>query len=285
MIFRKTIFSSISGYIKYRLSRYYSNNLQNAFVLTKDAMSHVLISNNTHEPEVIFYIKFFSKKKSDFLIDIGANTGLVSSQLTNNFKEIHLFEPNEICMNICKSNLLINAGKSNNYFYEYGISNKEMSTNLTIPKNNYGGAFIKNNNLYSEKVLVGKDGNKSINNNLYTEKKIMLKNGNIEFNKLFKSLKKRGLKDGVVKIDVEGYELIVLEAILSSLKMDNLIIFFELWDFSKELEILLKKNSIDKIKFIKKKKGINVKWIIEDKTLKDIKTNFQSGTYIINAEK
>ena len=54
-----------------------------------------------HEPLITKIISYFNKEGfNDFFLDVGANIGISTCQNGNDFKEVHLFEPNPLCRNI-----------------------------------------------------------------------------------------------------------------------------------------------------------------------------------------
>ena len=94
-----------------------------------------------------------------------------------------------------------------------------------------GGAFVKNNNEYSDEILGKKDGFDSINKENYFIKTVKVKNSEKVFSNLFSLLISENLTNGIIKIDVEGYERKVLLAIAKTLPLSiKLSIVFENWD-------------------------------------------------------
>ena len=125
--------------------------------------------------------------------------------------------------------------------------------NLKIPKHNFGGAFLEENNEYSDETLLEKDGFhvNEIHNYITTE--INIESGDFLNENVFNEFKKE--YKGVVKIDVEGYELQILELILNTINVSKVVIIFENWqNLDKEIiEKMIVKNNFSsfKIKYIK----------------------------------
>lgn len=222
----------IRGKLKNLIFDKLTSNSPNIFLRGGDVISRTALIEGIHEKSLTKLIQEFSKQGlSDFFIDIGANIGLNSCQSGSNFKKIVCFEPNPLCVHILKANLEISLIKDSFAIYEYALGESDCELELHIPKNNWGGAFIKSTNCYSEEVLAAKDGFKTLNTNNYIKKIINVKSATNELKYVFNELKSNGFKNGVIKIDVEGYEKYVLEGIAKSIPPEfEVVICFENWD-------------------------------------------------------
>ena len=148
---------------------------------------------------------------NDFLIDIGANIGLTTCFSGKGFSNIFCFEPNPQVFRILQTNVEITFGlDSKVVLNNFGLGDSDAELELTIPKNNYGGAYIKQGNTYSNDILLQKD-NITDPSNAYNYIGVSIKNAEEQLGNLFAGIP-IGSK-GVIKIDVEGYEPYVLEAI------------------------------------------------------------------------
>ncbi|WPE17784.1 FkbM family methyltransferase [Candidatus Thioglobus autotrophicus] len=156
---------------------------------------------------------------SDFLIDIGANIGLTTCFSGKGFSNIFCFEPNPQVFRILQTNVEITFGLDNKVVLNnFGLGDSDTELELTIPKNNYGGAYIKQGNTYSNDILLQKD-NITDPSNAYDYIGVSIKNAEEQLGQLFADIPV-GSK-GVIKIDVEGYEPYVLEAIGKALPENN----------------------------------------------------------------
>ena len=152
------IIKNIIKYIFFKVATSRSNNL---FVKGSDRLSIAPQIEGLHEAPVSNYIKFSATQnnKSDFLIDIGANIGLISCQTGKYFKKIICYEPNPLCCNILKVNTSISLDKLKVEIFEFGLGTKNEYLELWVPKKNWGGAFIRSNdNSYNDTMLAKKDG-------------------------------------------------------------------------------------------------------------------------------
>ena len=225
------IIKNIIKYIFFRAATTKSNNL---YVRGSDRLSIAPQIEGLHEAAISNYIKFSATQnnKSDFLIDIGANIGLISCQTGNHFKKVICYEPNPLCCHILKVNTAISLKKLNVKIYEFGLGTQDEDLELWIPKKNWGGAFIRSkDNFYSDDILAKKDGFINLDKKNYIIENVKIYNGSNNLSELFKDLSSSNLINGVIKIDVEGMEQSILESISKVLpKNINVDIIFENWD-------------------------------------------------------
>jgi FkbM family methyltransferase len=202
------------------------------FFLAGDNLPIEPLVTGEYEPHIRDLIDYAAAcGNSDFLIDIGANIGLTSCQSGRHFKELHLFEPNPTCAAILKLNAQIALIGSNYHIHEYGLGEADRIASLKVPVGNMGGAFINDGvNSYSEEILAMKDNFTSIDAKNYLEESISIKSAQTVMKDLFQTLLAKGLNGGVIKIDVEGYEPVILDAITQVPKEMSLTIIFESWD-------------------------------------------------------
>tara|TARA_B100000003_G_C10850806_1_gene338902 strand:- start:69 stop:842 length:774 start_codon:yes stop_codon:yes gene_type:complete len=167
-----------------------------------------------------FFSDFLKKmnKKYEF-IDIGANQGIYSliAAKNRNFKKIFAFEPVNQTFELLKKNIKINKFK-NIIAKKYAISTYNGNVKILIKKNHSGSATIKSRYSCS-----------------YTNTSV-IKTANFSvLNKLIKSDDRK-----VIKIDVEGHELEVVNQLIRT----N---FIKLVDFI-YVEINFKKSNLSIIK-------------------------------------
>ena len=214
----------------------------NLFLRGNDIISVYPQTHGNHEPHIVNLISNLSASGfSDFLIDIGANIGLTSCQCGYNFKEVHMFEPNPYCCKILEVNSKIAIHKTNYKIYEFGLGDQNMKSVLTVPINNWGGAFIRNeSNSYSEATLLKKDGFEFHDESNYFNIEIEMKKTNEILPEIFNSFKNKNLTSGIIKLDAEGFEPTILKGISNILPNDlKLFIIFESWDKSFDMNEIL----------------------------------------------
>ena len=182
-----------------------------------------------------YFSNFLLNQCSEYIfIDIGANQGLYSL-VANNVqlcKEVIAFEPVEETFNIFIKNIEINNATKINC-YNFAISDREQELDIFIPNNHSGGATLRS---------IARIDN----------------SGNTESIKTISAARLRSLISDfhryIVKIDVEGHELIVLSE-LFKLEISSRFshIFYEVderWSDARKLESLLKENGFTKFDHI-----------------------------------
>lgn len=195
----------------------------------------------TWEPILTDLIAHFADcGHDDFLIDIGANIGLVSSQSGNRFKHVHMFEPNPHCCNLIEVNTAI-ALHVPKTLHRYGLGDCDKTCELTVPKHNWGGAFVNDAaNSYDKATLAAKDGFAAYSEANYFHVAIEIRDGAKALAAVFADLVAKGLTQGVIKIDVEGYEPVVLKGIAAAIPPEvAAVIVLESWDKAFPMESVL----------------------------------------------
>lgn len=213
------------------------------FFLGGDIINYNPMTNGFHEEHIVNLIKSFIQTGYDnFFIDIGSNIGLVSCQLGKNFDFLSIYEPNPICFQISRINLELSNIECNCELNNFGLGIRDENLSLLIPKNNWGGAFIKKSNAYTIDIALGKDGFTSFDEKEYICKNIVIKNAKRELLCLFHKLEQMNHTRGVIKIDVEGYEPIILSALAETIPPNiSCYIVFESWDPKFDFDDILNK--------------------------------------------
>lgn len=233
-VFKKTAWRFISDLIK---RKRFSNLTQSAlpiFVKGDDNLAGTMAVGYHEDYLVQFFKSNAAGGLNDFFIDIGANIGLISCQVGTQFKEVHMYEPNPLLVKILDVNTQIMLDDNAN-LYPFGLGSNEGTFELTIPKNNWGGAFINDiDNQYSQDSLVQKDGYLTYDSKNYLLMDIKVNNIVKEMNSLFCNLKARGLSRGCIKIDVEGYEEVIVAGLTKTIPDDfEVVLVCESWGSKK----------------------------------------------------
>lgn len=185
-----------------------------------------------------FIDHFAQNGYSDYLIDIGANIGLSSCQSGNLFQEVHRFEPNPDCFNILKVNTRIALTKSSVFLYNFDLGNEADNLTLHVPKGNWGGGFIHDKfNLYTDNQIGSKDGFDGFDLKNYNEVPIKIESSIDKLTSLFQSLSLKELTSCFIKVDVEGYEPLIIKSNADVIPVNfKAIVLFECWsrDFDPE---------------------------------------------------
>jgi FkbM family methyltransferase len=142
-------------------------------------------------------------KPGDDVIDVGANRGmfsLVASHLVGPTGRVLSFEPNPQVIEIFKSDMAIN-NISNVTLYEFGLSDRQESLTLTIPRVNSGGAsFGQSEDTEVDKmVLPVKIGDEIL----------------------------CAVKPSFIKMDIEGFEMHALRGLKQTIELHKPVILME----------------------------------------------------------
>lgn len=151
-------------------------------------------------------------KKSNTILDIGANTGLFSilAHKANPGSIIHAFEPYATNADRLKKNLLINSSQ-NVFVHEIAIGEKTETIQLTIPEN---GTITDVSSL-----------NASFSRAIYPE--LSWKNVDVLCKTLDQFIDENSLSIDLIKCDVETFEMSVFKGAKQLLKEQKPTILFE----------------------------------------------------------
>lgn len=167
-------------------------------------------------------------KNWGFAIDIGANIGLWSKDLSKYFERLICFEPNKFCFEFLKKNI----NNNNSVINKCALGSSNEIKKLYIHSTNSGASSFIN------KTKTGYD-NKS--NPIFGQFPEKTKTINVEIKKL-DSFNYTNID--FIKIDVQGFELQVLEGAIKTLKLNKPILCIEedepnnssLFEFLKDLD-------------------------------------------------
>lgn len=183
----------------------------NFYLKPTDIISHRPTLFGYHEPHLEVLFENISKTHNDFFLDIGANIGLSTVISGAAFKDLHCVEPNRTLAKILDVNLELSGLSHKTTIHTVALGRESKVEKLWIPRTNFGGAFIKQGNSYdghNDKVQRPMHEDYIIQN-------VQLVDARKWFLDLFGS--HNHWRRGFVKIDVEGLELPILEALLQTL--------------------------------------------------------------------
>jgi FkbM family methyltransferase len=179
--------------------------------LISNHLKKELYENDLHQ----LALKILIDKPDGQVLDIGANLGTFCVPLAQKIPALkfHAFEPQRIIYYQLCANTIINS-LDNMYTYEAGLSNQEADIELDVPdyttETNIGAFSIDKEvreNEYECKTSGGK------------EKIILMTLDSIGFENV-----------RLIKLDVEGHELEVLQGSIETIKANNYPpIIFEAW--------------------------------------------------------
>ena len=170
-------------------------------------------------------------------IDIGANQGLFSiAAAKNKFnKKVYSFEPVPVVFEILQKNISLNKVEKKCFLINKAISDKNEKVNINFKSNHSGGSNLRNRKIKSDKSPQ------------------VIEIETINYEKLYKYIKHQNHAKLIIKIDVEGYELVVLKQLINSPIWEDVIeIFYEVDE--RWVDPLKIKNTLEKAGFINFKK-------------------------------
>lgn len=203
-------------------------------------------NNKLWEEYLVDNIVGYLENNTDFL-DIGANIGLITlgvikkaNSMNKNINKIHCFECDFKTFNILYNNT---SNIDNICYYPVALADKNMLCNMSVNTDNYGCNHIYTTN----------DGLTELyyNYSFIPSSNIKMKNiycPSIPLDSILYQFKNR---ISVIKIDVEGFEVNVLNGAKVLINIHRPIIILEIWDNSiNEIDrIMAELNYYDK-KFI-----------------------------------
>ena len=204
--------------------KFFGLNLEGNFSEPMD--KEMFLFNNYENLQIEFLINNIKKYNLNYFIDIGANSGIYSLVVGNQFHKIKIksFEPVKRTIIKFKKNLRLNKKLKNIKLYKFGLSNKNSKL---LMKAKIRDGYIQS----SGYGVVKKEDN--------------LKNLHIE-NNIFKigdSIIKLKNRDISIKIDSEGHEHEVLQGLKKLLNYNRIFLQIEIFDknFNKINKYLKKK--------------------------------------------
>jgi FkbM family methyltransferase len=218
--FRRGLLESWRWRFKRSLYKRLTRRALPVFTLGGDVISVNPQVHGVYEPQVMHLIETAAAQgMNHFFVDIGANIGLIACQAAPHFRKLILFEPNPQVLPILHANTSRWLHATEHEIHAFALGTSDSVTQLRVPRGNLGGAFIQDaGNSYSATTLARKDGFAELDARNYESIDIPVRNGKEVLARLAIVLKAQGFEQGVFKLDVEGYEPVVLEAILEAFK-------------------------------------------------------------------
>lgn len=244
------------------------------FLKGRDQISGKPQAKGYHEEDVEGLLKYLANNGfSDFLIDIGANIGLTTCLAGQGYKNIFCFEPNKLVYRILETNVDITFGVPHERvrLFPFALGETTDEDLLKVPLNNFGAAFIERNNRYDTNVLANLVNQEAFHALNSVEVPITIKEAKSILAPIFEDLARGGERRGVIKIDVEGYELMVVNKVIESLPENfEVILVFENHDKSLPLSSINKRGRDSKFFIVthKQVRGSRVLRYLKSKFLK-----------------
>ncbi len=186
----------------------------NFYIDISDYMQWYLYANIKDDSWLHVYTN--TKKNSELIIiDIGANIGAFSMKLARKCLDknqkfiIYAFEPNKLIFNLLKNNLSLNKLIAKNIFpFQIAMGDKNKKVNFINKQENSGGSKVLKNE-------------KGLESNIET---VQLQQISLDY-----FVEKNEIDHvDIIKIDVEGYEPIVLDGCINTIKKFKPLLYIEI---------------------------------------------------------
>ena len=168
--------------------------------------------NKGYEKELLIINKFADKSKD--ALDVGVYRGVYSYKLSQNFKNIHSFEPNPLLFPYLEKNLIKII--SNVKLYNLALSNENGVTELKLPLRTK--SIFKDN---IEELFQLGAATMHPNNKIDNYKKVPVKTKKLDDIEIENKI-------GLIKIDVEGHEKNVLQGGIETVKNNKPVLLVEI---------------------------------------------------------
>tara|TARA_B110000483_G_C18058307_1_gene489257 strand:+ start:233 stop:1003 length:771 start_codon:yes stop_codon:yes gene_type:complete len=185
----------------------------------------ILLFNYYEDKQINYFLNYIKKNKVDYMLDVGANSGVYSLTIAEKFKKLKIisFEPIKKTFLKLKKNISLNGNIKNIKIYNFGLS--DSNTKLRMK------ALVKNNHIQLGGFGVLESYDKK--SDFYTETALFKSADN------FLKYKNKSL---CLKIDVEGHELFTINGLKKILSNNK--IFLQIEIFNKNYKKVYKKLKI-----------------------------------------
>ena len=191
----------------YRLD-YSINKSFNFYTLENCFISVMIRKNQVWEPEMYSIFDRFINKDS-VVIECGCHIGIHTIKIASLCNKLYGFEPMPDTYEVLSKNIILN-NVNNSIIYKKGVADKEGFTKYSwISDNNPGGSGLDNNPMGKPSYINSTD--KNIEVELTTIDSLNL--DKLDF----------------IKIDVEGYEPLVIKGGINTIRRHKPVIIMEVW--------------------------------------------------------
>ena len=213
-----------------RLHRWMIAKDANVYLKPNDIISHRPTLFGMHEPHIEALITEASATHGDFLLDIGANIGMTSALVGRRFARVDCVEPNELVVNILKTNLAMNLSATEHEVHAVGLGKEDGVLTLRVPPDNFGGAYVEDGNPQFDGETAARHSNQFDDRSGHLALDVVIREAGQWLDGRFAALRDAGFRKGVIKIDVEGYEEVIFGKIIEMLPADfSAVVVMENW--------------------------------------------------------
>ncbi len=143
---RQTFFGKLWYIDGQRMHRWMIAKDANFYLKPNDIISHRPTLFGMHKLHIEALITEASTTHGDFLLDIVANIGMTSALVGRRFRRVDCVEPNELVVNILKTNLAMNLSATEHEVHAVDLGKEDGLLTLRVPPDNFGGAYVEDGN-------------------------------------------------------------------------------------------------------------------------------------------
>ena len=202
---RQTFFGKLWYIYGQRLHRWMIAKDANVYLKPNDIISHRPTLFGMHEPHIEALITEASATHGDFLLDIGANIGMTSALVGRRFARVDCVEPNELVVNILKTNLAMNLSATEHEVHAVGLGKEDGVLTLRVPPDNFGGAYVEDGNPQFDGETAARHSNQFSDRSGHLALDVVIREAGQWLDGRFAALREAVFRKGVIKIDVKGY--------------------------------------------------------------------------------
>ena len=202
------IFRTIINRINHSIARKNIMTYPQLVIFSFDHIGLALNVEGRYENSILYLVEEFINQKlpaakNSTVLDIGANIGNHSIFFAKMFKKVYAFEPNPVTYEVLKINCNFISETKNIEPFNFGLSDIDGTLPFLINHSNIGGSAIAKNEETSENII------------------------DVSVKKLDDLTIMNNTTIALIKLDVEGHELKVLEGAKNTLSKNKPAILFE----------------------------------------------------------
>lgn len=192
----------------YKIDNYHDNKPYYFYILPNCLISNYVINNKIWEPYMHHIFNIFINKES-IVVECGCHIGTHTLKIASLCNKLYAYEPMPDTNKVLNANIKLN-NIDNVVIFEEGVSDSIGQTKFNfIPDGNPGGSCLDNNPMGDLPYM------------LPTTRVINVKLTTIDLLNLDKL--------DFMKIDVEGYEPLVINGAMNTIKKCKPVIIMEVW--------------------------------------------------------
>ena len=198
---RQTFFVKLWYTYGKRLHRWMIAKDANFYLKPNDIISHRPTRFGTHEPHIEALITEASATHCDFLLDIGANIGMTSALVGRRFRRVDCVEPNELVVNILKTNLAMNLSATEHEVHAVDLGKEDGLLTLRVPPDNFGGAYVEDDNPQFDCEMSARHSNQFSDRSDHLALDVVIREAGKWLEGRFTAMREAGLSKGVLRLN------------------------------------------------------------------------------------